>query len=159
MKLHSKKLSNVIILRACRFFPEKDDGDAIAGSETLEDENIKFLHCLNGRRLTLRDVVNSHLAAFALNQKSFLSSGSLFHVLMLGNVTGIDQTSEVNGELIQKKYGEALEQVLQKKNWRIPELIDRVYDARYTYQILEWTPIDTPVALIQKLSQDEPIVW
>ena len=56
-KLHSHRFG-VVCLRACRFFPEDDDREAIPGAELITDEdNLKFLDVLIGRRLTLRDVV------------------------------------------------------------------------------------------------------
>jgi UDP-glucose 4-epimerase len=50
-----------ITLRACRFFPEEDDRET--KHDDLSEDNLKFLHVLNGRRLLLSDVVAAHKAA------------------------------------------------------------------------------------------------
>ncbi len=148
-----------IVLRACRFFLEQDDREATRGDTTISDEdNLKFVHTLNGRRLTLRDVVGAHMAALRVRQR--------FALVNLGNVVALQREDAVSlgdvargSAILVARYGEPLRRVLETRQWLLPSRIDRVYDVSQAVRVLHWTPVDTPAELCRQLLAGEPIVW
>lgn len=148
------------ILRACRFFPEEDDREAVGADDGIHDEaNLKFTHTLNGRRLSLRDVVGAHLA--------FLSVKDKFVLLNLGNAVLLtrDDCDKLGrdascGDLLLDRYGgQSLRDVLSARGWKLPRRVDRVYDASKSFSVLKWQPRDTPLELIRQMHAGETLLW
>ncbi len=105
-----------MVLRACRFFPEEDDRDTL--HDDLGEENLKFVHLLNGRRLLLSDVVQAHVAA----AKCILSSDLGTVVLNLGNDVAIERgavSGTVTDTVLLQCYP-FLSELLTKKSWKLP---------------------------------------
>ena len=151
-RLHSRRFG-VVCLRACRFFPEADDREAIPGAVEIEDEdNLKLLDTLIGRRLTLRDVVEAHLAGWRLARRR----GEGYQCFMLANrvlltrddILGLQHDAATTVALRYPGLGEAL----GMRGWSLfTHPVDRVYDASHTFETLGWEPIDTPCQFIQAL--------
>jgi nucleoside-diphosphate-sugar epimerase len=147
------------VLRACRFFPEGDDKDTLSSdSLKMEEENVKLLHCLNGRRLTLRDVISAHHAAMtAQYERNFL-------VTNLGNSVKIetediaDLTTGKSRQVLLKRYP-LLDQVLVAKGWVLPGSIDRVYDSKHCQKVLRWTPQDGPEEIMEMILKGETVPY
>lgn len=147
------------VLRACRFFPECDDREATVEG-VVDEDNLKFVHCLNGRRLTLHDVVAAHLA--------FLSNSAHaepFLLANLGNATLLQREdceelgdSKRCAQILLERY-EGLEGVMAKKHWKLPQRVDRVYDCSHSFALLQWRPRDTPLELMLLLEQDKALEW
>lgn len=62
-------------------------------------------------------------------------------------------------EVFLRIYGNKLEEVLKCKNWKLSKTIDRVYDCNSTFEVLEWRPVDTPEALMDKILNGEKVIW
>ena len=144
-----------VILRACRFFPEADDRET--AHDGLTEENLKFLHVLNGRRLLLEDVVESHLAAI-----HFKSGSENVEILNLGNQVALSSDMDLKehaGESLLRAYP-VLKAVLEKRTeWSLPTSLDRVYDARETFAKLNWKPKWNPVKVANMILNEEKIPW
>jgi UDP-glucose 4-epimerase len=107
-----QKRPQFVILRACRFFPEEDDRDT--PHDDLEEQNLKFVHLLNGRRLLLQDVVSAHVCAATIGaSESFCVN--------LGNTVAVarHEGMSVTAEVLLESYP-FLAQVLKRKHWKLP---------------------------------------
>jgi UDP-glucose 4-epimerase len=162
-KLHSRRFG-VITLRACRFFPEEDDRESIPGAAAVQDEdNLKLLDMLIGRRLTLRDVVSAHIAGWRQARRRVG-----YEVLLLGNHLPASLTADplpVAAAAVVTKMVESypgLVAVLAQRGWQLfTQLPDRLYVATATFAALQWQPVDTPAAVLEQLRQDpvHPLRW
>jgi nucleoside-diphosphate-sugar epimerase len=119
-KAHDERGLNVLILRTGRFFPEEDDTH-----RELSGENRKANELL-GRRLTVEDAADAHVAALekapALGFDTFiLSAPPPF-------------TREDCGDLLDDapaviaRYFPAAAGLYAERRWSLPASIDRVYD-------------------------------
>ena len=157
-KLHSGSFP-VLTLRACRFFPEEDDREAVPGAPGVGDEdNLKFLDTLIGRRLTLRDVVHAHVAGWRATARETRG----YRCLMLGNRVGLGEEdleglwADPAGTVCAKYPG--LSEAVERRGWVLfTHPIDRVVDASETFEALKWEPMDTPFQFIQDLSLNQAI--
>jgi UDP-glucose 4-epimerase len=143
-----------ITLRACRFFPEEDDRET--KHDDLSEDNLKFLHVLNGRRLLLSDVVAAHKAAL------LHKTGERSEVLNLGNVVSLTEEMTLDGNADKEllKAYPFLQQVLDKRpDWKIPKCIDRVYQFSSTFEKLNWRPVFTPEQVAKLIVKGKPVPW
>lgn len=136
-----------VVLRACRFFPEADDRET--AHDGLSEDNLKFVHVLNGRRLLLEDVVDAHVAASSVALPHFA-------VLNLGNAVCFERGRDDRDHLLALPFVGA---VMAAKQWRLPARFDRVYDATATFQFLGWRPRHTAEVVAKRLLCGEAVEW
>ena len=106
-----QKQPQFVVLRACRFFPEEDDRET--PHDELEEENLKFVHVLNGRRLLLEDVVSAHVCAA-------LTTGTESVCLNLGNTVALTRPEGPVTDKVLLECYPFLPELLKHKNWKLP---------------------------------------
>jgi UDP-glucose 4-epimerase len=149
------------VLRACRFFPEDDDREATAAEDgILDEDNLKFVHTLSGRRLSLRDVVDAHLAFVTSPNAGRFVICNLGNEVALrpGDCTALGEVGTCE-RILLSRYGDRLAQVLKSRSWKLPHRVDRIYDASKSFSVLQWRPKDTPFTLMESLEQGLAIDW
>lgn len=124
-----------VILRTSRFFPEEDD-DATRRA-AFDDLNLKVNELLY-RRVDIEDLVPAHLLAAecaeSLGHASFVISAPAGLTRDDATTLGQDAAS-----VIHKHYPNCAEEY-RKRGWRLPPIIDRVYDSSHAVQTLGWSP-------------------
>ena len=142
------------VLRCPRFFPEEDDRSSLGAElmDGVQDEWLKILHTLNGRRVTLRDVARAHLQALEMKSR--------MEVLILANdiLLKRDEDVVITDDVLLKRYV-LLKQLVEIKGWKLPSFLDRALDASKAFERLNWAPFDTPENLIKKVLGGEEIEW
>jgi len=124
---HERDGLPVTVLRTGRFFPEDDDTEPGDGRNLKANE---FLH----RRLTVEDAARAHVAALdrapGLGFETFLVSAPTPFVP--------DDTGELirDAAAVVRRYFPQVDEVYARRGWRLPERIDRVYDAGKAQRLL-----------------------
>lgn len=128
--IHDEHGLPVLVLRTGRFFPEEDDTHRV-----LSGENMKANELLH-RRLTVEDAAAAHLVALqrapAVGFDTFVLSAPAPFVREEVEELGRDAAA-----VIARRYPDA-PALYAAKGWRLPERIDRVYDASHAERVLGW---------------------
>jgi nucleoside-diphosphate-sugar epimerase len=124
-----------LVLKTSRFFPEDDDKKE--QRDAYEELNLKANELLY-RRVDIQDTVNAHLLALEKVReigfgKYIISATSPFqkaHLAMLNT----DAAVVIRGLFPQ------VNQLYAEKDWKLPQLIDRVYVNEKARTELGWNP-------------------
>jgi nucleoside-diphosphate-sugar epimerase len=138
-----------MVLKTSRFFPEADDEKH--QRDSFDDTNLKINELLF-RRVDIADIVTAHkLALHRASEIGFdrfiISATTPFNPSDAADL-GIDAPAVVN------KYVPEYVEEYQRRNWRMFQSIDRVYDNTRARKILGWVPEFTFDEAIRRLSQD-----
>jgi nucleoside-diphosphate-sugar epimerase len=121
---------DVAILRTGRFFPEEDD---MAHEHALSGPNMKANEFLN-RRLTVEDAAEAHVVALerapGLGCEAFVISAPTPFVR-----ADVEQLMADAPAVIARSFPDALD-IYDRAGWRLPDHIDRVYDASKAESLL-----------------------
>lgn len=124
-----------IVLKTSRFFLEPDD--AKTQRDLFEDANLKVNELLF-RRVDIADIVTAHkLAISRANEIQFgrfiISATTPFHQ---------NDTSElgVDAPTVLKRYIPEYVEEYERRNWKMFQTIDRIYDNTLARDILGWEP-------------------
>ena len=139
-----------IVLKTSRFFPEADD--VMEQRDAYEDSNLKVNELLY-RRIDVADIVSAHRLAVEKAQRIG------FEKLILSATTPFERSdAEELGlrvpSVLEKYVPEYLEQY-ERKNWRMFQSLDRVYDNSKARQVLGWEPEYNFAKAIELLSRDQ----
>ncbi len=119
-RLYAREGLPVVVLRTGRFFPEEDD------TITGDGRNLKAVEFLH-RRLTVADAAAAHLAALAhapaLGFETFIvSAPTPFQRADAGQLA-------TDARAVIGRYFPDAEELFGQAGWKLPDRIDRVYDA------------------------------
>lgn len=140
----------VIVLRTSRFFPEGDDD--YAARAAYPDGNLKaneFLH----RRVDIADVVDAHLLAMTT------APGIGFARYIISATTpftpgDMREVRDGADRVVLERFPDAGEEY-QRRGWRLPAGIDRVYVNARARAELGWTPRYDFRSVLDALKRDE----
>ena len=110
-----------VVLRTGRFFPEEDDTHrALSGPNTKANE---FLN----RRLTVEDAARAHLAA--LERAPAIGFGT--YIVAAPTPFAREECGELmrDAPAVVERHFPGVTELYARRRWRLPERIDRVYDA------------------------------
>jgi nucleoside-diphosphate-sugar epimerase len=147
---HAEHGLPLIVLRTSRFFPEDDDDDVAraryAGANLKANE---FLH----RRADIADVAEAHLLALAAAPrigfgKYIISATTPFAEQ---DMTALREDA---ASAVLARFPEAAGEY-QRRGWRLPERIDRVYVNARARAELGWRPDYDFRAVLDALGRDE----
>ena len=139
----------VVALRTSRFFPEDDDTH-----RSLDGENMKaneFLH----RRLTVEDAAAAHIVA--LEKLAEIGFGTF--IVSAPTPFARDEAEALKHDaaaVIAQHYPEAAA-LYAKRGWRLPQTIDRVYDAGLAERVLGFRAQTDFAAILRALRDDLPL--
>jgi UDP-glucose 4-epimerase len=119
---------NCIILRTGRFFPEDDDTDL-----SLSGPNQKANEFL-GRRLTVEDAADAHLAALEAAPRIGFDTFILAAPIPIQREDARTLVQDA-ASVIQRYFPDAKELYTQR-GWRLPQSIGRIYDSSRAAGIL-----------------------
>lgn len=147
---HRRAGLSCIVLKTSRFFPEPDD--AQDKRESYDDANLKVNELLF-RRVDIADIVKAHRCAIARAgdigfDRFIISSTTPFERADAGQL-GIDAPS-----VLQRHVPEYVD-LYARKQWKMFQTIDRVYDNSRARDRLGWEPQYTFANSIDKLIQGE----
>jgi nucleoside-diphosphate-sugar epimerase len=118
---------SVVVLRTGRFFPEDDDEERDDGLNRKANE---FLH----RRLTATDAAEAHIVALdrapSLGFQTFIVAAQTPFVPADATELAADAAAVV------ARYFPRAADIYAKRGWRLPDRIDRVYDASKAQRLL-----------------------
>lgn len=117
-----------VVLRTSRFFPENDDTH-----ETPSGPNLKANEFLN-RRLTVEDVVRAHGVAL----EKAPDVGFDIAIVSAPPPFSRDDAGELkaNAPAVIRRYFPDVDEVYQRRGWRLPQSIGRVYDSAHAERSL-----------------------
>lgn len=145
--VHEEQRLPVLILRTGRFFPEEDDTH-----RDLSGENMKANELLH-RRLTVEDAAEAHLVALErapeLGFDTFILSAPT--PFARGDAAELRRDAPA---VIARHHPDALE-LYARRGWRLPETIDRVYDASHAERRLGWRARTDFAAVLDALRSGE----
>ncbi|MDC6363807.1 MULTISPECIES: NAD-dependent epimerase/dehydratase family protein [Flavobacteriaceae] len=138
MKEYSKKSLAVSVIRMSRCFPEPVQ---IMASYRLH------------RGVDYRDVAEAHLLAAQLEKNKN------FDVYLISADTPFLKTDSQllfeNPEAVIRMRHPLLAKELDKRGWKFPESIDRVYDSSYSQKILGWRPKNGPLEVFKQFDNGD----
>lgn len=141
-----------IVLRLSRFFPEEDDSAAVR--EAYPGENAKaneFLH----RRVDLADAVEAHIAALerapAIGFGRYVVSATTPFAR-----THLPALRARPGDVVAALFPRFAE-IYEKRGFRMPDRIERVYDNARARRDLGWAPRYDFARVLDQLDRGEPI--
>ncbi len=139
-----------VVLRTSRFFAEEDDHKG--QRDQFVDANLKVNELLY-RRVDIADVVSAHkLAVIKANSIKFgrfiISGTTPFNRCDVTDL-GRDAIAVLN------KYVPGFLEEYQRRDWKMLQTLDRVYDNSLAREILGWEPQFTFENAIKLLSEDK----
>ncbi|HEX8388729.1 MAG TPA: NAD(P)-dependent oxidoreductase [Sphingomonas sp.] len=147
--VHEEHGLPVLVLRTGRFFPEEDDTH-----RELSGENMKANELLH-RRLTVEDAAEAHL--LALDRAPELG----FDLFVLSAATpfrreDLDELRCDAATVVARRFPDA-PALYAARGWRLPETIDRVYDASRAERRLGWRARTDFAAVLQALREKRDV--
>lgn len=139
-----------IVLKTSRFFPEEDD--AKKQRDQFDDTNLKVNELLF-RRADIADIVSAHRLALTKAGETgfdrFIISGS--------TPFQRDDAAElaVNAPGVLEKYFPEYAGEYERRNWRMFQTLDRIYDNTRAREVLGWKPEYTFARAISSLNQNK----
>ena len=118
---HREHGLSIVVLRTGRFFPEDDDTE-----DDLAGPNIKANEFLN-RRLTVEDAAEAHVVA--LEKAPEIGLGLYIISAPPPFARGDAQALLEDAPAVIGRYYPQAAEIYAKAGWRLPQSIDRVYDA------------------------------
>ena len=139
----------VVVLRTGRFFPEDDDTH-----RELPGPNIKANEFL-GRRLTVEDAAEAHLAA--LERAPEIGFGT--YVLAAPTPFAPDEAGALieDARTVIARHFPQAEQLYARAGWHLPERIERVYDPRLAERELGFRCRTDFAVVLQALERGEEL--
>jgi UDP-glucose 4-epimerase len=140
----------VIVLRISRFFPERDDDDAVRGA--YPDANVKANELLY-RRVDIADAVNAHLLAM----RHAARIGFAKYVVSATTPFTPHDLPRLRNDLagvVREKFP-GLDREYRRRGWQLFPGIDRVYVNERARAELGWRPRYDFGWLLDALSRDE----
>jgi len=139
-----------VVLRTSRFFPEGDDGEAQASG--YADANLKVNELLH-RRVDVQDVVDAH--RLAIEQAQSIGHGR--YVISATAPFGRHEAAELRRDLasVVRRRVPDFEAEYQRRGWRLPQGIDRVYVNDKARRELGWSPRHDFASAIARLQAGE----
>ena len=139
-----------LVLKTSRFFPEQDDTKD--RRDGFADANLKVNELLN-RRIDIADIVSAH--TMAMTNAARIG----FEKLILTATTPFSQSDAANlavnmPAVLQNYIPDYVEQ-FNRKNWRMFQTLDRVYDNSKARRILGWEPRYNFKQAIELIAQDK----
>jgi nucleoside-diphosphate-sugar epimerase len=147
--VHEEHGLPVLVLRTGRFFPEEDDT-----YRELSGENMKANELLH-RRLTVEDAAEAHL--LALERAPEL--GSDLFVLSAPTPFRREDLAELRRDaaaVVARRFPDA-PALYAARGWRLPETIDRVYDASHAERRLGWRARTDFAAVLRALREERDV--
>ena len=131
---HFREQLPCLILRTSRFFPEEDDRADVR--DRFSADNAKVNELLN-RRVDLGDAARAHLRAMERAPeigfgRFIISATTPFHP------TDVAALRESAAQVVQSHV--PYEDEYDRRGWRMPDDIERVYDNRLARETLGWQP-------------------
>ena len=139
-----------VVLRTSRFFPEDDD-DASRRAEFASD-NLKVNELLN-RRADVADIVDAHLLA----AERAPELGFARYVVSAPTPFSPEDTVALRRDApsVVTRRAPGWEAEYERRGWRMPRDIGRVYDSSLARVELGWEPRLDFGAAIERLARDE----
>jgi len=126
----------VVVLRTARFFPERDDEER--SREAFADVNLKTVEFLH-RRVDLADVVSAHLLAA---QRAPELGFARYVVSAPTPFTRCDLPElATDARAVIERLFPDLVRRFDDAGWRLPMVLDRVYDSSRARAELGWAPV------------------
>lgn len=140
---------DALVMRTGRFFPEDDDTDG-----SLPGANLKANEFLN-RRLTVEDAARAHIAALEA------PAGLGFQTFVLSAPPPFvrDDAEELVRDApgVIARYHPDAAGLYAQRGWKLPKVIDRVYDPARAGRLLGFRPATDFAAILQALRADGPL--
>jgi UDP-glucose 4-epimerase len=142
----------VIVLRTSRFFPEEDDHKSVR--EAYSDENLKANEYLY-RRAEISDVVSAHL--LAAEQAPRLGFGK--YIVSATTPFRREDLTQLRSDAaaVARRRVPAYEAEYERRGWRMPADIDRVYVNDRARRELGWRPRYDFSHVIERLRAGESV--
>lgn len=150
--IHQQTRLPVIILRTSRFFPEQDDDEDRRNS--MSDENLKLCELLY-RRVDIADVVTSCVCAFKKASKLGWGRYIISAPSPLPNTPETLRKLDFDPSSVIKSISPDSLKEFERRGFKYPGRIDRVYDSSRAVEELDWKPDYTFEKSIEKLSRGE----
>lgn len=126
-----------LVLRTSRFFPEEDDDEAARAQ--FEDANLKVCELLY-RRVDIADVVSAHVCAMREAKRIGWGKYIISAPPPFTKSDELLKSLDVDAaEAIRKARPQHVD-MLEKRGWKLPSRLDRVYDPRKAMAELKWEP-------------------
>lgn len=144
----------VVIVRTPRFFAEEDvgmsEGVVFAGTD-----NLRAFELFSGHRAALEDLVEAHLLALAkaqaLDRRTFILCPTLPPSLQC-----LQPLAKITRSDLERAMGAEGIDAFTAAGWKLPEVVDRVYDGKAAHEALGWRPRWTPSSFIDRLVRKDP---
>jgi len=141
-----------LVLRVARFFPEPDDDPARRAA--FADANAKTNEFLN-RRVDLEDAATAHLAALAAPadlpfERYVISATTPFRPEDAATLA-VDAPAAIRARV------PGAEAIYARLGYRLPPVLDRVYDNARARRDLGWRPVYDVARLLAQLEAGQPI--
>jgi UDP-glucose 4-epimerase len=145
---HARFALPCIVLRTARFFPEEDDDRA--ARESFDADNLKVNEYLY-RRADIADVVSAHLLA----AQRAPALGFAMYVISATTPFGHMDLEQLRRDAaaIVRRLSPEVAAVYERRGWRLPHAIDRVYVNERARCELSWHPLYDFRYIIEQLSQ------
>ncbi|WP_366656829.1 NAD(P)-dependent oxidoreductase [Fodinicurvata sp. EGI_FJ10296] len=145
---------NCVVLRTARFFPEDDDSLGEFPGGELSGPNLKANEFLN-RRLTVEDAAEAHLVA--LERAPSLGFGTF----VIAAPTPFDKADaealKSDAAAVVAQYFPEAPGLYQRRGWKLPASIGRVYDAGRAERLLGFRCRTDFAAILTALRTDSPL--
>lgn len=139
-----------IVLKTSRFFAEEDDNKG--QRDQFDDANLKVNELLY-RRVDIADIVTAHTLAIS----KAISIG--FGRFIISSTTPFDRRDATDlgtdAVSVLKKYVPEYVEEYKRRNWKMFQTLDRVYDNRLARDVLGWEPEFTFKNAINLLSANK----
>jgi len=147
---HRKHRLPCVVLRAARFFPEEDD-DAIA-RQAYATDNLKVNEYLY-RRADIEDVACAHVLAA---QKAATLGFARYVISATTPFVAADLPQlRADAASVVRRCVPACQAEYQKRGWRLPQAVERVYVNARARRELGWRPKYDFSTLIERLERGE----
>jgi UDP-glucose 4-epimerase len=133
--VHRDERLPVLVLRTSRFFPERDDQEAVAAA--YDDANLKVCELLY-RRVDLEDAARAHLLAVERAPDVGFGRYIISATTPLRREDAAELTRNAADVVARRVPG--WQPVFDRLGWRMLPVIERVYDNRRARDELGWEP-------------------